>query len=95
MRTEVKPPALLSVVLSVSDRLEAGLRPAHFDGPNEAFRLMNSDLAIKHLGRSYFTKWLYFASAPKGPDDAAALPLLNDKISGWSDGVRANERASC
>ncbi|WP_284991009.1 hypothetical protein [Arthrobacter sp. efr-133-TYG-120] len=40
---------------------------------------------IKHLGRSYFTKWLYFASALEGPDDAAAAPILDDKITGWLD----------
>jgi hypothetical protein len=76
-------PALLSVVPSVSDRLEAGVQSARDDGPHEAFRLMKNDGAIKHLGRSYFTKWLYFASALEGPDDAAAAPILDDKITGW------------
>jgi hypothetical protein len=44
---------------------------------------MNNEGAIKHFGRSYFTKWLYFASALDGPDDAAAAPILDEKITGW------------
>ncbi|SDL79331.1 hypothetical protein SAMN04487916_114115 [Arthrobacter sp. ov407] len=76
---------LAPVVPSVSGRLEAGAQAARDDGPHEAFRLMNNDGAIKHLGRSYFTKWLYFASALEGPDDAAAAPILDDKIAGWLD----------
>lgn len=77
------PPELLSVAPDLCDRLEAGAMAARDDGPHEAFRLMNNEGAIKHLGRSYFTKWLYFASALEGPDDAAAAPILDDKITGW------------
>ncbi|MFP3578733.1 hypothetical protein SB659_03995 [Arthrobacter sp. SIMBA_036] len=78
-------PELLPVVPTVTARLEAGAKAAREDGPREAFRLMNNDGAVKHLGRSYFTKWLYFASALEGPDDAAAAPILDDKITGWLD----------
>ena len=77
------PPELLSVAPAVSARLKAGAMAARVAGPQEAFRLMNNEGAIKHLGRSYFTKWLYFTSALEGPDDAAAAPILDDKIVGW------------
>jgi hypothetical protein len=77
------PPELLSAAPTVNARLEAGATAARLDGPHEGFRLMNNEGAIKHLGRSYFTKWLYFASALEGPDDAAATPILDDKITGW------------
>lgn len=78
-----QPPAALPIVPSVSDRLQAGAQAARDAGPEEAYRLMNNEGAIKHFGRSYFTKWLYFASAVDGPDDAAAAPILDDKITGW------------
>lgn len=77
-----QPPAALPVVPSVSDWLQAGAQAARDAGP-EAYRLLNSEGSIKHSGRSYFTKWLYFASAVDGPDDAAAAPILDDKITGW------------
>lgn len=67
----------------VIDRLEAGSRVVREDGPLSAFKLMNSDGRIKHLGPSYFTKWLYFSSALKGPDDAAAAPILDKQIVSW------------
>jgi hypothetical protein len=51
------------VVASVSERLEAGAQAARETGPEEAYRLMENEGAIKHFGRSYVTKWLYFASA--------------------------------
>lgn len=78
-----QPPAPLPVVASVGERLVAGAQAAREAGPEEAYRLMNNEGAIKHFGRSYFTKWLYFASALNGPDDAAAAPILDDKITGW------------
>lgn len=76
-------PAAISVVSSVSDRLRSGAETARYSGPLEAFRVMNNEGAIKHLGRSYFTKWLYFASAMDGPDDPAAAPVLDDKVANW------------
>lgn len=77
------PPAPLPVVASVSDRLEVGAQAAREAGPEETYLLMNNEGSIKHFGRSYFTKWLYFASAHDGPDDAAAAPILDDKITAW------------
>lgn len=59
-------PALLEVVPTVSDRLAAGAKSARNDGPHEAFILMNIERAIKHRGRSYFTKWPYFTSWRSG-----------------------------
>lgn len=76
-------PVPFPVVASVSERLEAGAQAAREAGPEEAYRLMYNEGAIKHFGRSYFTKWLYFASALEGPDDAAAAPILDDKITDW------------
>lgn len=78
-----QPPAPLPVLPSVSERLEAGALAAREAGPEEAYRLMNNEGAIKHFGRSYFTKWLYFASAQESPDDPEAAPILDDKITGW------------
>lgn len=78
-----QPAAPLPVVASVSERLEASARAVREAGPEEAYRLMYNEGAIKHFGRSYFTKWLYFASALEGPDDPAAAPILDDKITAW------------
>lgn len=77
-------PALhLPIQASVIERLEAGSQIVREHGPLAAFRLMNNDGRIKHLGPSYFTKWLYFCSALHGPDDAAAAPILDKRIVQW------------
>lgn len=75
----------------VAKRLKAGARSAYADGALEAFRLMNNEGRILHLGPSYFTKWLYFTSAVDGPYDSKAAPILDDRIVEWlkdSAGVR-------
>ncbi|RAM38328.1 8-oxoguanine DNA glycosylase OGG fold protein [Arthrobacter globiformis] len=77
------PPASLPVLPSVSDRLEDAVQSARQAGAEEAYRLLNNEGAIKHFGRSYFTKWLYFVSAQESPDDPKAAPILDDKIAGW------------
>lgn len=71
------------VLPSVIDRLNAGALSVRSEGPVEAFRLMNNGGHIKYLGSSYFTKWLYFASAVAGPDDTSAAPILDDTIADW------------
>lgn len=77
-------PALhLPIQASVVERLEAGSRTVRENGPLDAFRLMNNDGRIKHLGPSYFTKWLYFCSSLQGPDDATAAPILDKQIVRW------------
>jgi hypothetical protein len=48
-----KPPEALPIVGSVSERLEAAAQAARDAGPEEAYRLMNNEGAIKHFGRSY------------------------------------------
>ncbi|WP_396136738.1 hypothetical protein [Arthrobacter sp. AB6] len=73
----------LPVDPTVAERLDAGARAVRKDGPLGAFRLMNNAGRIKHLGPSYFTKWLYFSSALQGPDDAAAAPILDKRIVDW------------
>lgn len=73
----------LPIQASVIDRLEAGSRTVREDGPLTAFKLMNNGGRIKHLGPSYFTKWLYFCSALQGPDDASAAPILDKQIVSW------------
>lgn len=76
-------PIHLPVQASVAERLETGARTVRENGPLDAFRVMNSQARIKHLGPSYFTKWLYFCSAIEGPDDASAAPILDKRITGW------------
>lgn len=44
---------------------------------------MNTDARIKHLGSSYYTKWLYFASAAPDIEGASAAPILDDQIIKW------------
>ncbi|WP_353713580.1 hypothetical protein [Arthrobacter sp. K5] len=77
------PAFRLSVQTSVAERLEAGSLIVRKKGPLDAFRLMNNDGKIKHLGPSYFTKWLYFCSSLQGPDDATAAPILDKQIARW------------
>lgn len=67
----------------VAERLEAGAKSVCTDGALEAFRLMNNEGRILHLGPSYFTKWLYFTSADDGPDDSKAAPIFDDRIVEW------------
>lgn len=71
------------VLPSVSDRLAAGAQKVRENGPREAFYLMNNEGRIKHLRASFFTKWLYFASALSGPDDPAAAPILDRQVATW------------
>lgn len=71
------------VLPSVSDRLQAGAQVVRQEGPVEAFRFMNNGGHIKHLGSSYFTKWMYFSSALDGPNDPVAAPILDDTITDW------------
>jgi hypothetical protein len=49
----------------------------------EAFRFLNNEGHIKHLGGAFFTKWLYFASALNSPDDRAAAPILDKQVRDW------------
>lgn len=77
------PATNLPIYAPVIDRLEAGSRVVREDEPLSAFTLMNNGGRIKHLGPSYFTKWLYFSSALNGPDDAAAAPILDKQIVSW------------
>jgi len=46
-----------------------------------AYRYLNNDGKIAGLGPSFFTKWIYFASA-RG-DRAAGAPILDDLVIGW------------
>lgn len=71
------------VLPSVGDRLAAGARKVRENGPKDAFHLMNNEGHIKHLRASFFTKWLYFASALSGPDDPAAAPILDNQVAIW------------
>ena len=67
----------------IGERLQEGALSVRQDGPLEAFHLMNNAGGIKHLGAAYFTKWLYFVSALEGPDDPAAAPILDAKVTAW------------
>lgn len=67
----------------VKTRLEAAAGTVRDSGPVEAFRLMNNSGRLTHLRASYFTKWLYFTSARKGPEDPDAAPIFDDRIVGW------------
>ncbi len=53
------------------------------EGPVEGFRYMNNAGRIKHLAASFFTKWLYFASALSDPDDVGAAPILDMRVRNW------------
>lgn len=71
------------VVSSVAERLNTGALTARQMGPLEAFRVLNNHGSVKHLRSAYFTKWLYFTSALRGPDDPAAAPIIDSKVAGW------------
>ncbi|WP_415855222.1 hypothetical protein [Sinomonas sp. G460-2] len=85
--TGVKGPgdevASIPVDPSVADRLQRGPRAVRGLGAVRGFREMNTDARIKHFGSSYFTKWLYFASAASGVEGASAAPILDDQIIKW------------
>lgn len=75
--------ASLPVDPSVADRLQQGARAVRSLGAVRGFREMNTNARVKHLGSSYYTKWLYFASAASGVEGASAAPILDDQIIKW------------
>jgi hypothetical protein len=75
--------ASIPVDPSVADRLQNGAKAVRGLGAVRGFREMNTDARIKYLGSSYYTKWLYFASAASGVEGASAAPILDDQIIKW------------
>ena len=67
----------------VAERLNAAVQVVRAEGAVEGFRHMNNAGRIKYLGPAFFTKWLYFASAASGPDDAKAAPILDKQVQDW------------
>lgn len=67
----------------VALKLKDAVRIVRGDGPVAGFRHMNNAGRIKHLGPAFFTKWLYFASATSGSDDANAAPILDKRVKEW------------
>lgn len=78
-----KAVSLLPVEDSVALKLKEGADTVRRLGAVEGFRAMNNQARIKHLGPSYFTKWLYFTSAAAGPEGADAAPILDERIIEW------------
>lgn len=73
----------LPVDPTVAERLLQGAKAVLEHGPVEGFRTMNNEARIKHLGPSYFTKWLYFTSASDGAESGKPAPILDDRIIEW------------
>lgn len=71
------------VLSSVAERLNTGALAVRQRGPVDAFRVLNNRGSVKHLRSAYFTKWLYFTSALRGPDDPAAAPIIDSKVTAW------------
>lgn len=67
----------------VAVKLEAAAKSVRNDGARDAFYLMNNEGALRNLGPSYFTKWLYFCSAVDGADSSDAAPIFDKQIVGW------------
>jgi len=67
----------------VEARLKDAVQIVRAEGAIEGFRHMNNAGHIKYLGPAFFTKWLYFASAASGPDDARAAPILDKQVKDW------------
>ena len=67
----------------VGARLKDAVQIVRTEGAIEGFRHMNNAGHIKYLGPAFFTKWLYFASAASGPDDAQAAPILDKQVKDW------------
>jgi hypothetical protein len=73
----------LPVDPSVAERLQRGAKEIRDLGAVEGFREMNTHSRIKHLGSSYFTKWLHFCSATSAVEGPDAAPILDDQIINW------------
>ncbi|MEE6295312.1 hypothetical protein [Georgenia wangjunii] len=71
------------VLASVAQHLEEGAAAARTEGPLAGFRVMNNEARIKHLGPSFFTKWLYFASAVDSAIDHNAAPVFDMRVRDW------------
>src|SRR5690625_658856 len=53
------------------------------EGTYSFYILHNSPTKLKGLGPAFFTKWLSFASMHNVPDEASALPVLDDVVAEW------------
>lgn len=67
----------------VEIRLAESAKRMQDGGAVEGFRYLNNEGGLRHLGASYFTKWLYFTSAVDGAYGKDAAPILDDRILGW------------
>lgn len=68
---------------SIRERLLEGARRVREDGAVPAFRYMNNEGKVKHLGSSYFTKWLAFASMTGEIDGPEVAPILDEQVINW------------
>lgn len=76
---------------SIRDRLLEGARLVREDGAVSAFRYMNNDGHVKHLGGAYFTKWLAFTSMTGAIDGPEVAPILDKRVITW---IRENTTPS-
>jgi hypothetical protein len=82
--TGVKAGALTAPVRNdIADLLRNAVDVVRDKGPVKGFEYMGNEGRIKYLGSAFFTKWLYFASALKCPDDQNAAPILDKQVHDW------------
>lgn len=68
---------------TIRDRLIKGAEAVRRSGPAEGFRVMNNEGKVKHLGGSFFTKWLAFTSMGGAIDGAEVAPILDKRVRDW------------
>ncbi len=67
----------------VRERLADGLRLAVADGAIPAFRYLNNEGHILHLGPAFFTKWLSFGTVVEDPYGAQVAPIFDKRVRDW------------
>lgn len=75
--------AAAAIRTDVCEKLASGAQVARELGPVEGFRRMNNVGKVAYLGGSFFTKWLYFATALDGIADPSAAPILDAQVARW------------
>lgn len=67
----------------VRERLAHGQRLAVADGAVPAFRYLNNEGHILHLGPAFFTKWLSFGTVVDDPYGAEVAPIFDKRVRVW------------
>lgn len=76
-------PAGQPVDAPVVEKLAESATIASSEGAGAAYRYLNNEGHIKHLGPAFFTKWIYFVTAAGDAYGAQGAPILDKVVMEW------------